>query len=455
MIDLLNVPNPDEKIKMIVNEAILKKRAEVEKATNELEDLNRQSENGIYYSRVDATTGSSSALTYVTIAVLSIIKDVLHGFQAATKYMKDTAIAVETERNGRNGRNDSQIGGNARGYTDTDSIKKQADVLNKLIGGANEQIKKLTASNNSSAETNDTSDTTVSTLGDESKEFAIKAFTVVKDIGEAGLKTGIKWTGDIMVKLVDVVMDMTGEANILDTPIDELSPELNKQVLLLAGVLKELSTNPATKEAVKEIAQAVAVTMIEILKEIRPQVNKVADQGTEMLEEVSGKFVSGATSTGISVVQAFIAEIPWVGGIVDLFIAIGKGFNTLTRTFKVFMEKSGPMVITSARTIKDTEATAVKGKDRILGAVDNATNTLKNASNQDVVDSANANATGSMKGGSYNRKQIHSKIQKGGVRLRTTMKIFHHTLPKLPFVSSNKPRKANRTRKTSRREDKK
>ena len=140
MIDLLNVPNPDEKIKMIVNEAILKKRAEVEKATNELEDLNRQSENGIYYSRTDATTGSSSALTYVTMAVLSIIKDVLHGFQAATKYMKDTAIAVETERNGRNGRNDSQIGGNARGYTDTDSIKKQADVLGPNLNLTHQQI---------------------------------------------------------------------------------------------------------------------------------------------------------------------------------------------------------------------------------------------------------------------------------------------------------------------------
>ena len=484
MIDLLNVPNPDEKIKMIVNEAILKKRAEVENATNELEDLKRQSANGIYYSRTDATTGSSSALTYVTMAVLSIIKDVLHGFQAATKYMKDTAIAVETERNRSNGingsigiigSNGSQMGGKARGYTDTDSIKKQADVLNKLIGGANEQIKKLTASNNSSAETNDTSDrtnttvSTVSTLGDEIEEFAIKALTVVKDLGEAGLKTGIKWTGDIMVKLVDVVMDMTGEANILDTPIDELSPELNKQVLLLAGVLKEMSTNPATKEAVKEIAQAVAVTMIEILKEIRPQVNKVADQGTEMLGEVSGKFVSGATSTGISVIQAFIAEIPWVGGIVDLFIAIGKGFNTLTRTFKVFMEKSGPMVITSAQTIKDTEATAVKGKDRILGAVDNVATTLKEANRQDVASGATVNAnasasasasasatdTGSMKGGSYNKKHIHYKIQRGGTRLRTTMKIFHHTLPKLPFVSSNKPHKSNRTRKTNRREDKK
>lgn len=465
MIDLLNVPNPDEKIKMIVNEAILKKRADIEQANNELEDLKRQEASGIYYSPIDAKSDSSSALTYVTVAILSIINDVLHGFQAATKYMKNTAIAVETERNGRNS---SQMGGRARGYTDTDSIKKQADVLTKLIGGANEQIKKLTASNATASNPIDSNasignvskDLSVSTLGDESKELAIKAFTVMKDIGEVGFKTGVKWTGDVMVKLVDVVMDMTGEANLLDTPLDELSPELNKKVLLLAGVLKELSTNPATKEAVKEIAQAVAVTMIEILKEIRPQVNKVADQGTEMLGEVSEKFVSGATSTGISVIQAFLAEIPWVGGIIDLFIAIGKGFNTLTRTFKVFMEKSGPMVITSAQTIKDTEATAEKGKERILGAVDNAANTLKEASRQDVASATTNAATNTinsspMKGGSYNIKPVHYKIQNGGKRLRKTMKMFHSTLPKLRFTSSNKPHKGNGSRKMSRTDDRK
>ena len=472
MIDLLNVPNPDEKIKMIVNEAILKKRAVIEQANNELEDLKRQDASGIYYSPMDAKSGSEATMTYVTMAILSIINDVLHGFQAATKYMKNTAIAVETERNGRNGRNNNQMGGQARGYTDTDSIKKQADVLNKLIGGANEQIKKLAASNATDSNATDnipvsnaafgnvSKDLSVSTLGDESKELAIKAFTVMKDIGEVGFKTGIKWTGDVMVKLVDVVMDMTGEANLLDTPLDELSPELNKKVLLLAGVLKELSTNPATKEAVKEIAQAVAVTMIEILKEIRPQVNKVADQGTEMLGEVSEKFVSGATSTGISVIQAFIAEIPWVGGIIDLFIAIGKGFNTLTRTFKVFMEKSGPMVVTGAQTIKDTEATAEKGKERILGAVDNAANTLKEASRQDVT---NANATTNtdsinsspMKGGKYNIKLVHSKIQNGGKRLRKTMKMFHTTLPKLTFTSTNKQHKSNSSRKSSRSDERK
>lgn len=463
MIDLLNVPNPDEKIKMIVNEAILKKRALIEQANNELEDLKRQEASGIYYSPIDAKSGSESTVTYVTMAILSIINDVLHGFQAATKYMKNTAIAIETERNGRIS---TQVGGGQVGggqdrrYKDVDSIKKQADVLNKLIGGATEQIKKLTGSNASTDnipdETTNTTDTmvsTASTLGDESKELAIKAFTVMKNIGEVGLKTGIKWTGDVMVKLVDVVMDMTGEANLLDTPLDELSPELNKKVLLLAGVLKELSTNPATKEAVKEIAQAVAVTMVEILKEIRPQVNKVADQGTEMLEEVSGKFVSGATSTGISVIQAFIAEIPWVGGVVDLFIAIGKGFNTLTRTFKVFMDKSGPMVITSAQTIKDTEATAVKGKDRILGAVDNAATTLKDAS---ANASDNAITSSPMKGGKkYNMKSVHSKIQNGGKRLRKTMKLFHTALPKLRFTSSNKPHKGNSSHKSSRSDDKK
>jgi len=450
MIDLLNVPNPDEKIKMIVTEAILKKRALVDQTNNELEDLKRQEASGIYYSPNDAKSDSSSELTYVTIAILSLISDVLHGFQAAAKYMKNTAIAVEADRNGRN--RIQAGGGKAPGYTDTESIKKQADILNKLIGGANEQIKKLTASNtadnisvsNTPIE-NVSKDLTISTLGDESKELAIKVFTVIKDISEVGLKTGIKWSGDVMIKLVDAVMDMTGGANILDTPIDKLSPELNKKVLLLAGVLKELSTNPATKEAVREIAQAVAVTIIEILKEIRPQLNKVADQGTEMLEEVSGKFVSGATGTGISIIQAFLAEIPWVGGIIDLFIAIGKGFNTLTQTFKVFMEKSGPMVITSAQTIKDTEATAVKGKERILGAVDNATNTLKDVSRQDVA--TTNSTTNPMKGGSYNMKHIHSKIQTGGKRLRKTMKMFHTTLPKLTFTSSNKLPKGNRTKK--------
>jgi hypothetical protein len=258
-----------------------------------------------------------------------------------------------------------------------------------------------------------------------------------------------------MVKLVDTVMELTGEEDILNTPIDKLSPELNKKILVLAGVLKGVSTNPVTKQAVKEIAQSVAITMIEVLKEIRPEVNKVADQGTEMLEEVSEKFVAGATGTGISVIQAFLAEIPFVGGMIDLFIAIGKGFNTLARTYKVFVDKSGKMVVTSAQTIKNTEDTAMKGKDRIMSAVENVTNTI-NAEKQDSVvptGSGNASGSGNMAGGAAIAKsvliaRINSKIKRSDKRLRKTLKFFNETLPKLKFMPNEELIHRNRTKKS-------
>ncbi len=66
--------------------------------------------------------------------------------------------------------------------------------------------------------------------------------------------------------MIDLSLEMTGESKITDTPWQELSPQLNKKLVLIAGLLRELSENPATKEAVKEIAQAIAITMIEIMK---------------------------------------------------------------------------------------------------------------------------------------------------------------------------------------------
>jgi hypothetical protein len=451
----LNLSNPDENteknIKDIVNTAILEKQNAIKRSNAELDNLNQQEQSGVYDMPIDTNTGSN--IHIIAVAILTILSDMLHGFQEATKYMKDDAVAIENDNGRTDGLNSNVIvkmGG---------SIKAQADVLTRLISGANKQINKLiggvgpstgpsqgtVGANAVGAETDDTS------LGEEGKQLAMKTLHVMKDIGEFGLKMGIKWYGDVMVKLVDTVMDLTGEEDILNTPIDKLSPELNKKILVLAGVLKGVSTNPVTKQAVKEIAQSVAITMIEVLKEIRPEVKKVADQGTEMLEEVSEKFVTGATGTGISVIQAFLAEIPWVGGIIDLFIAIGKGFNTLAKTYKVFVDKSGKMVVTSAQTIKNTEDTAMKGKDRIMSAVENVTNTI-NAEKQDsVVPTGNASAN--MAGGAAIAKsvliaRINSKIKRSDKRLRKTLKFFNETLPKMKFMPNENPIHSNRTKKS-------
>jgi len=456
----LNLSNPDENteknIKDIVKTAILEKQEALKRSNVELDNLNQQEQSGVYDMPIDTNTESNVHI--IAVAILTILSDMLHGFQEATKYMKDDAVAIETDNGRIDGLNSNVIvkmGG---------SIKAQADVLTRLISGANKQINKLIGGVGPTAQSRqepvgadaNAGANTDTSLGEEGKQLAMKTLYVMKDIGEFGLKMGIKWSGDVMVKLVDTVMELTGEEDILNTPIDKLSPELNKKILVLAGVLKGVSTNPVTKQAVKEIAQAVAVTMVEVLKEIRPEVNKVADQGTEMIEEVSAKFVAGATGTGISVIQSFLAEIPFVGGIIDLFIAIGKGFNTLAKTYKVFVDKSGNMVVTSAQTIKNTEDTAMKGKDRIMGAVENVTNTI-NAEKPIISDvpTGTGNMAGNMAGGAATATatniliaRINSKIRNSDKRMRKTLKMFNETLPKLKFMPNGEPIHRNRTKKS-------
>lgn len=441
MIDLLNVPDPDKKINEIVNEAIKGKQAEIEEKKKDMDELKQQESGGNYYTPIDINNDSS--LKTVATSMFSIFGDVLNGFQEATEHVKSKVSESQMSQNEpQNGGTNTTSGNNDVGANE---VIKQADQLLKMIGGANEQIKTGNAAATKTSTNSKQLTTQSSSLGNAASDYAGELFSKAKDVTVAGLKTGIQWYGNTLSNLIDMGMEMTGENKILDTPINQLSPDLNKKVLLLAGVLKELSTNPATKQAVKEIAQAVAVTAVEILKEIQPQVDKVTDQATEMMEQVATKLVTGATGTGVTVAQAFISEIPMVGGVINMMIAIAKGFNTLMITFKVFMDKSSPMMITAAHTIKNTEDTALEGQKRIMGAVDNAKNIMKQSSQ----------IPNPLKGGfgPTNIKSvlpIHYKIQKGGKRLKKTMKLFHNTLPKMKFSHLYKTSRVKKKGQTKR-----
>jgi hypothetical protein len=435
MIDLLNVPDPDKKIDEIVGEAIEDKEKEIKEANKVLDNLKQQRTDGIYYSQID--TNPDSTLEYVAGAVFSILGDVLNGFRTATENIKNEIIASQNK----------QMGGSINNKEAKELIN-QADTILEMIGGATDQVNAGTKS---------------TSLGEVASDYASEIFSKTKDLTIAGLKTGIQWYGNILSNLIDMGMEMTGEKRILDTPINQLSPDLNKKVLLLAGVLKEISANPATKQAVKEIAQAIAITIVEILKEIQPQVNKVTDQAIEMMEEVSEKLVTGATGTGITVAQAFISAIPLVGGIINLMIAVAKAFNTLMMTFKVFIDKSSPMVLTAAHTVKNTEDTALQGKNRIMGAVDNAANIMKQETQTPTPTptltqpplKGGSNIEASNSNSNINSiMPIHYKIQKGGNRLKKTMKLFHKTLPKMKYshlhkTSRNKPKGETKHRRRS------
>ena len=428
MINLSDVPNPDEKIKEVLKQAIKNRENRIKKINSQIDSIKKQDADGNIF--VPLKQDPEFNVKYVGTAIITIIGDVLYGFGKGVELMKE---GIDKQTGGQSTTGDKK-------EISKENVKNNTNKLSQVIDKAKNKAN-------------------YQSLGVDANDTLNKSYAEAQRLGKTAFKTGLKWTEEFINMMIDLSLEMTGESKIGDTPWQELSPQLNKKLVLIAGLLKELSENPATREAVKEIAQAIAVTMIEIMKEIRPELDKVTDQALVMLDDVSEKAIRGAAKTGLSVIQAFVAEVPFWGGIVDFIIAIGKGFNAVMETYKVFVTKSSPMMVDTAKGYVKTEDTIEKGKDRITTAYDKAADTLKEAKDVEKniggevskVDSIEKNKT-PMKGGMFSPdKKLKNKILKGGKRLKRTMKLFQDTVPRVRYSHKNRIHKNDKSRRNKRK----
>ena len=443
MNELLDVPNPKNKIDNVLDAAMITSQTKLARINKDIESLKKQKKDEVYYEDF-SSDGDKNSVQVVIKAIVMIINDIFNGFRSGLQMVKDSSDEIQKKDvDDKTKSIAKQLSENSQELNNV--IEKAQVKTNKALEKTKEKSDNITKDKTYSGGVKKPvhKNTSKLDLGDNnSVESGESTFSKIEDMGKAGLKTGIKMGENFVNMLINMAMAASGEANILDTPIDELSPALNKKIILLAAILKEISENPATKEAVKEIAEAIAVTMVEILEEIKPEVMKVTDKAMEMLDEVGEKSVRGMVSTGLSVMQAFIAEIPYVGGIVDFLLAIGKGFNVIMETWKIFVYRGGDMTIQGANAAVNTEDTVIKGKNRIENASDSALNTIKTAIKEenDVKPDVKSTVKPTVKpdvqtGGKYIQcNKINNKIKRGGARLRKTMKIFSSTLGRLKFV---------------------
>jgi uncharacterized protein YneF (UPF0154 family) len=418
-----------EKIKNIITEVIKKKNDKIELLQKEIESLRNQEETDKYYMKLSKKPEIS--INYIGGAFVSLLSDIIVGFAEASKQIQ------------KDFKSRPQIGGTTE--EEVQKIQKESANLNSLIGELERLLKKYEEVSSKS-------------LGPGTVQSQFKdGLNNAKNMGIAILKTGVKWSEEFINEMLNLSMDLSGEKNILDTPIDELSPELNKKVLLLAAILKELSENPATKEAVREIAEAIGTSLIEIMEEIKPELDKVSDEAVEMVDQVAVKSARGAMATGVSVAQAVLAEIPWIGGLIDFFLALGKGFNAFMEVGRTFSDKGGELAISNAKVIKGTEDSVNEGIERIKASVEKAKKTLQEAqkepslpSTPDINNEGNIQRAG---GKEYiPDKKIRNKIQKAGKRLGKTLKIFNKTLPKMNYsLKQNNKRKAKKSQKNKKK----
>ena len=508
MNDLFDVSNPDEKINNILKEAVKTRQGDIKKLHSEIDSIEKQETDGKIFAPLSKDPEDNLTPQYVASAVATLIGDTLMGFHKGVEKIKEDADAEQRGGKVNATKADKNKADKTKPSADNtepsaDNIKTQADNLAQLMEKAAQKAKQI------AKETTQNIKSSSSSLGVDNRTALQDSYSKVSKLGHEAFKTGLLWTEKFINMMVDLSLDSLGQGDISNTSWEKLSPELNKKVVLFAGVLKELSENPATREAVKEIAQAVAISMLEIMEEIKPELNKITDEALEMLDEMATKSVKGATRTAMGVAQSFIAVIPWIGGMINFVLAIGKGFNALMEVYKIYMYRSTDMGIQGVETYIKTENTINKGKNRIEGAYDDAMNKIKESQNKigdavaetkskiptvpkidvpkiDVpkidpklptvpkidpklptvpkvdipkvdVPKTSVETKKEMKGGKDRfipNKNIGNKIIKGGKRLHKTMKLFHKTVPRIKFTHRNKIYKHHKNRKSRRNKQK-
>ena len=418
----------EEKIKGILNAAIKNKEDKIQQIKNDIIFLNKQREQGMIdtFTNIENIDSDSDSAQKLGLAVIAIIYDILTGVGDAVNRIRTDAKSRAFQKGGNDKSGDGTTIQSQAQDSFNDTTKSLSDAVQKSKDKITDISNKMTTGE----------------LGPSSmsKSIGSDIISKIKDMGEASIKTGIMWYANYINELIDRGMEFTGVQDILSTPINELSPALNKKIVLFAVVLNEISNNPATREAVKEIAEAIAITAVEILEEIRPELNKITDQSLEMFQEASDKAVRGATATGIGVAKAGISEIPVVGGVINLILAVGKGFNVLMELYEILVDKGGRIAVDTAKMGKGIKGKVNTGKERIEGLVRSANKKISKS------DSEEDGPVTPLTGGGC--KKTNNGINKCGKRLRKTMKMFSSTLPKLqfPLSSSYKIQKNGRKR---------
>ena len=214
------------------------------------------------------------------------------------------------------------------------------------------------------------------------EEIANTGMKYLMKLYEAGVGYAVKYGVGLM-----------GESDILEVPYDELNSQFNNELTTLSTFLNDAATNPESREAIKELAKALAVTAVVVMDDVKPELTKVTDNAVNMVENMTEKGTRGATATMISIVQSFLAEIPWVGGVIDIMIAMGKGFNTAAEVFRIFVSRNTGMVVSAAKGVKKTEDAIEKGSERIMKAFDKVKDLKSKTSNTNTPSAAPATAT--------------------------------------------------------------
>lgn len=229
-------------------------------------------------------------------------------------------------------------------------------------------------------------------------------------------ETGAK----VVYKLMDSIAPTISDAvfgDLASRPWDDVAPELKSEIDKNKQFVKNILRDPEIRKAFIEIIDVYAELLIEVLDISAPMMEEIVDDFWDTMNKVGEKSMSGLVNTGINMTTAAVSEIPVVGGVIDLVIAITKAFN-------YYIAATKPLIINTGKVYAKTK----RSYDSAVKTVDDYTEKI-----QDVQDRFQKLNTLTQTGGSDRKlfnKLLHkqTKTKKLKKRIRKTMKNISNQL---------------------------
>lgn len=156
------------------------------------------------------------------------------------------------------------------------------------------------------------------------------AIEQVNKTGEALTKYGLFVVG----KALDTSIDTTLGNDINNKSIEEITQEAIKKMQRVTDILGQMAKDPEVKELLRKVGQIIGDLLKNTLETAREPLKKATVTAIDIGKDVGHETLGGITRFAVDMVSVVTSEVPVLGGIVDLAIAIGRAFNSGMAAFK-------------------------------------------------------------------------------------------------------------------------
>jgi hypothetical protein len=189
-------------------------------------------------------------------------------------------------------------------------------------------------------------------------------------------KIGDKYV-KVLLSLINMGVDLGVNATLGKDTISKTIPELKTDLLRKLIIVKELAKDPIIQKNIAEATKEVVNLSLDTVEKVDKPLNNILDRLLFLISRITNKSVSGSLEISRGVISSALAEVPILGGLVDLALTTGIAFNRGSNIFYDGIDISTDIISNLNKASKP----AIKNTQTIVNKVNETKNNLKDRFN--------------------------------------------------------------------------